>query len=86
MIKIKRYSAIWCQPCRQLAPIFEQLQQENPDIVFETIDVDQNRELAIENGITSVPTVIFEKNGEQFYRFSGVLSKSVITGIIKQHQ
>ena len=85
MIKVKRFTATWCGPCKQLAPVFAELQQELTDVIFETIDVDQNRELALEKGISSVPTVILEKNGEQVYRFSGVLPKSVIAGIIKQH-
>lgn len=85
MIKVKRFTATWCGPCKQLAPVFAELQQELTDVIFETIDVDQNRELALEKGISSVPTVILEKNGEQVYRFSGVLPKSVIVGIIKQH-
>ena len=82
---VKRYTASWCGPCKQLAPIFEELQNELTNVSFETIDVDANKEAAIEKGIASVPTVILEKNGTQVYRFSGVLPKSVIAGIIKQH-
>jgi thioredoxin-like negative regulator of GroEL len=54
-------------------------------IVFQTIDVDMNRDEALEKGISSVPTVIFEKDGQQVYRFSGVIPKSVIAGAIRQH-
>ena len=85
MMTVKRYTASWCGPCKQLAPIFEELQNELTNVSFETIDVDANKEAAIEKGISSVPTVILEKNGTQVYRFSGVLPKSVIAGIIKQH-
>jgi len=89
MLTIKRYTAAWCQPCKQLAPIFEELKNELNNeidkITFEVIDVDINRESALEKGITSVPTVILEKNGTQVYRFSGVLPKSTIAGIIKNH-
>jgi len=85
MLTVKRYTATWCQPCKQLAPIFEELQREITNTHFETIDVDMDREAAIEKGISSVPTVILEKDGTQVYRFSGVLPKSVIAGIIKQH-
>ncbi len=82
---VKRYTASWCGPCKQLAPIFNELQNELTNVTFETIDVDANREAAIAEGIASVPTVILEKDGQQVYRFSGVLPKSVIAGIIKQH-
>ena len=85
MVTVKRYTATWCGPCKQLAPIFEELKKEITDVTFETIDVDQNREAAIEQGIVSVPTVILEKDGQQLYRFSGVLPKTVIAGVIKKY-
>lgn len=85
MVTVKRYTASWCGPCKQLAPVFEELKKEITEVTFETIDVDQNRESAIEQGIVSVPTVILEKNGEMIYRFSGVLPKTVIAGVIKKY-
>ena len=85
MVTVKRYTATWCGPCKQLAPVFEELKKEMTEVTFETIDVDQNREAAIEQGIVSVPTVILEKDGQQLYRFSGVLPKSVIAGVIKKY-
>ena len=89
MLVVKRYTASWCGPCKQLAPVFSELQNEmvnEPDqVVFQTIDVDQNRDAALEANVSSVPTVVFEKNGQQVYRFSGVLPKSVIAGAIRQH-
>ena len=89
MLVIKKYFASWCGPCKQLAPVFDQLQSEmtnEPDqIVFQTIDVDMSRDEVLEKGISSVPTVILEKNGQQVYRFSGVLPKTTIAGLIRQH-
>ena len=85
MLVVKRFTAEWCQPCKQLAPVFNELQNEMTNVSFQTIDVDQNRDAALEVNVSSVPTVIFEKDGQQVYRFSGVLSKSVIAGIIKKY-
>jgi thioredoxin 1 len=85
MVKVKRYTATWCGPCKQLAPVFEELKNEITEVTFETIDVDQNKEAVIAEGIVSVPTVVLEKNGQQVYRFSGVLPKSVIAGVIKKY-
>jgi thioredoxin 1 len=89
MLVIKKYFATWCQPCKQLAPVFEALQSEMTNetdkVMFQTIDVDMNKDMAIENGVSSVPTVIFEKDGQQVYRFSGVLPKAVIAGTIKKY-
>jgi thioredoxin 1 len=88
MLVVKRFTAAWCQPCKQLAPVFEELQNEMTNeidtIVFQTIDVDQNKQAALEANVSSVPTVIFEKEGMPIYRFSGVLPKSVIAGTIQK--
>jgi thioredoxin 1 len=85
MLTVKRYTATWCGPCKQLAPIFEELQNEISEASFQTVDVDMNRDEAMNKGVSSVPTVILEKDGTQVYRFSGVMPKSVIAGIIKKH-
>ena len=89
MLVIKRYTATWCQPCKQLAPVFEELQREmtneRDQITFQTIDVDADREATSAANVSSVPTVVFEKDGQQVYRFSGILTKSVIAGAIRQH-
>ena len=84
MLIVKRYTATWCGPCTQLAPAFEALQNEMPNVQFQTIDVDQNKQSALEANVSSVPTVIFEKDGMPIYRFSGVLPKSVIAGTIRK--
>ena len=85
MVTVKRYTASWCGPCKQLAPVFEELKNKITNVTFETIDVDQNKEAVIAEGIVSVPTVVLEKDGQQLYRFSGVLPKSVIAGVIKKY-
>jgi thioredoxin 1 len=84
MLVVKKYFATWCQPCKQLNPIFEELKSEMPNVQFQTIDVDQNKDAALEANVSSVPTVIFEKDGVPVYRFSGVLPKSVIAGTIQK--
>jgi thioredoxin 1 len=85
MLVVKRYTATWCGPCKQLAPVFDQLQSEILEVNFQTIDVDMSKDEALEKGISSVPTVILEKDGKQVYRFSGILPKTTIAGLIRQH-
>ncbi len=83
MIKIKRFTAAWCGPCKQLAPLFEQLKSEYTNVTFETIDVDMDKDSAIEYGVTSIPTVIIEKDGKLEQRFIGIQPKSTYTNTIK---
>ena len=82
MIKVKRFTATWCGPCRILAPIFEQFETSFPDVIFETIDVDEDKEAAAENFVTSIPTVIFEKDGVAKQRFTGAQPKSIYVDTI----
>jgi thioredoxin 1 len=84
MITIKRYTAAWCEPCKTLAPIMAELQSEMNNVNFVTIDVDQNKEAAAQDNISSIPATIVMKNGQEMHRFTGVKSKFVIAGIIQQ--
>jgi thioredoxin 1 len=84
MITVKRFTASWCQPCKQLIPIIEQIQREMSSVNFETVDVDANPDIAIKYNVRSVPTLVFEKNGQEINRTLGVQTKSVIAEIIKK--
>jgi len=82
MVKVKRFTASWCQPCKQLAPLFEQFKTSFPNVSFETIDVDTSPEETQENFITSIPTVIFFKDGVAKQRFTGMQPKSMYVDTI----
>lgn len=52
------FHALWCGPCKMMKPTFEKISNENTtEVQMYTMDVDKNRELAIELGIRSVPTI-----------------------------
>lgn len=60
MVKLFRFTASWCQPCKMLAKVLE---QENIDIP--AVDIDAQPELAKKYGIRSVPTIVIEQpNGD----------------------
>ncbi len=75
MRKILYFSAKWCGPCKQLAPIMESLQGE---INYEKIDVDSNTELSTKYGIRNIPTLILVDNGNVIDKKTGIQSKQQI--------
>lgn len=72
------FYAEWCGPCKMLAPVLEEL---DCDVI--KIDVDIHNELAIKNGVMSVPTVFIYQNGELKDKFIGFRSKDEIEEILK---
>jgi len=83
MVKVKRFTAAWCGPCKQLSPLFGQLQSEYTNVSFETIDVDNSPEETQKYMVTSVPTVIIEKDGKLMERYIGIQPKHIYTLKIK---
>lgn len=56
--------APWCAPCRAVAPVLERLAGEYPDnLTIGKLNVDENQDAAFQNGISSIPTIQFYKNG-----------------------
>lgn len=55
--------AVWCGPCKMIAPIVEQIAEENEEILVGKVNVDEEMELAIQFGVTSIPTLVVMKDG-----------------------
>ena len=59
------FTATWCGPCQQLAPVIDSLAEKyDGKAKVGKVDVDANQDLAIQYGITSVPTILIFKGGE----------------------
>ena len=78
--------ATWCGPCQQMNPIFADLEKElGNTYTFAELNVDDERDISIEYGITSVPTFLFFKNGEVAGRETGYISKDDLINKINEH-
>jgi len=76
------FSAKWCQPCRMLGPVMEELQSEGYNV--QKIDVDSNAELSQKYGIRNIPTVVLTVNGEEVARKVGNASKMMYVDMYDQ--
>ena len=79
------FHATWCGPCKMMKPTFERLTNENTtEVGMYTMDVDNNRDLAIELGIRSVPTIKIFNNGGVVDTKIGVLSEGQIKDLVSE--
>jgi thioredoxin 1 len=70
--------AVWCGPCRIIAPIVEEMAEEyDGKAVIGKVDVDSNPNVAMKYGIRNIPTVLFIKNGEIADKQVGAAPKNV---------
>ena len=68
--------AVWCGPCKMIAPIVEALAEEREDILVGKVDVDSEMELATVFGVASIPTVVLVKDGKVSATSVGYRSKT----------
>ena len=72
--------AVWCGPCRMIAPIVEEMSTEyEGKAVIGKVDVDNNQDVAMKYGIRNIPTVLFIKNGEVVDKQVGAGPKQAFT-------
>ena len=72
----KYFTATWCGPCKAFKPVMNEVAGEGYSIQF--IDIDQNKTLASQYGVSSVPTTVIEENGVEVDRFVGALPKESV--------
>jgi thioredoxin len=81
---ILKFEAEWCQPCKVLAPILEEVAAEHPEIDVYKIDTDAESELAMTFGIRNVPSMLFIPIGAEPQLAVGVLPKEQIKKAIAE--
>ena len=70
--------APWCGPCRQIAPMIDELADENPSISVGKVNIDDNPGIAQRFSISSIPTLLVFKGGEVTESFVGVRPKTAL--------
>lgn len=74
--------ASWCGPCKMIAPVLEEVAEENEDITVGKINVDEEPELAMRFGIVSIPTLLVMEKGEITAKTIGYTPKAEVLELL----
>ncbi len=76
--------AEWCGPCKMFAPIFEEVSEKHPDIVFGKINTEEQQQLAAMFQIRSIPTLMIFREQIVIFAQPGMLPGSALEEIIQK--
>lgn len=76
-MKLLHFTAEWCQPCKMMKPVIDQVMVDNPEIEYVPIDIDENPETAKSYSVMGVPTFItIDDNDAVIQRVTGAMPKA----------
>ena len=76
--------ADWCGPCKTFGPIYDEVAEAHPDLVFGKVDTDAEQALAGEFGIRSIPTLAVIRDNVLLFSQAGVLPADALEDVIRQ--
>ena len=80
------FYADWCGPCKMVSPIVDELSEDNNDIAFRKVNVDEEANLAIRYNVRSIPTLILFKDGKEVDRVVGFAPKQRLQSWLDSHK
>ena len=74
----------WCVPCQRFSPIYEEASEKHEDVTFAKVDTEDQQDLAMRYGVTSIPTLVAYREGIPVFSQAGALPQSALEDLIGQ--
>ncbi|MBO4996167.1 MAG: thioredoxin family protein [Muribaculaceae bacterium] len=85
-VVLVEFYATWCPHCQRMAPIVEELKELLTDrAAIQQFDIDQNETIADKAAVSSVPTFIIYRDGEEMWRRSGEIDGEVLLEKVEKY-
>ncbi|WP_309081175.1 thioredoxin family protein [Zhihengliuella sp.] len=72
----------WCRPCQAFAPVYAQVSEQHPEVVFGKVDTEAEQELAAAAAITSIPTLMAFRDQVLVYSQPGAVDAGTLNGLV----
>ena len=87
MLRVLYFTASWCGPCKTFGPIVDRVVSQFSNIDYQKIDIDSSRDISAHRySISSLPTIVIEKDGSQVARKSGAMTPSELIRLIESYK
>lgn len=83
-IVVVDFWAAWCTTCSSFAPIYVEVSEAYPDVVFAKVNTQYEQSISAQYRIQSIPTLVCFKKGEEVYRRPGAIPGQFLDEIIQK--
>jgi thioredoxin 1 len=83
MKQLLHFTATWCQPCKQMEPLINNLVEKNTEINYSKIDLSDEFDEAVEYGVKGIPTFIAIKDGKEVARHTGIANEEKLLSLFE---
>lgn len=86
-LKIMKFGAVWCGPCKALDPVWNKIKEDmGDDVDFAEVDIDNDPTTAQQYSVSSIPTILILDNGKVVDTLVGLHKESLIRDAIDAHR
>ena len=86
LMKVLKFGAVWCKECIVMRPLWQEIEEEIPELETEYFDLDESPEKKQEVNITKAPTFVFlDKDNQEILRLVGPQNKKDLVKLVKEH-